>query len=125
MKPFKVNLSSAVFDLTRQSEAYLAPRYMGREFENDVIHFNLYLDKETYREFKLVLSLHSGFADGPNEILATCFTFDLEGNPVKIFTSTFVVSQVMTVLSAIKTAAHITGDYLKSAYALESEFTNA
>lgn len=121
MLHFDVCLDKAVADLTRQVRRRFAAQYVGKTFYDGVYAFRVEIEPATFAHFVVDLHINYGDEDEPLDLTAILYKDnDLFGRD-RIFKASFDITQHMTVLNAMQCSAHIIGDYIKTAYAVESE----
>lgn len=120
MFTIETKLATCVADITREIERKFARQYIGKPFGKDAISLKVYLSEDTYAAFTLTLEYWS---DDDTEIPYLAFDLSKEGldSSSKVFVGHFELSQVMTLLDALKCAGHVCGDYIKFSHQPISE----
>lgn len=120
MFTIETKLASCVADITREIERKFARQYIGRPFGKDAISLKVYLSEDTYAAFTISFDYK---VEDTTEIPYLEFDLSKEGldSSNQVFAGWFDLSQVMTLLDALKCAGHVCGDYIKFSHQPLSE----
>lgn len=120
MFTIETKLATCVADITREIERKFARQYIGKPFDRDTISLKVYLSEDTYAAF--TLSFHY-WGEDTTDIPYLAFDLSKEGldGNSEVFVGHFDLSQVMTLLDALKCAGHVCGDYIKFSHQPISE----
>lgn len=116
MLPIRAKLLSCVSDMTQQGKQALFENYFATGFTSDTFEITVYLNKDTFKVFTLDVA-YSGNSHQAKESLAYVLSADnADFGKELLFQGKLVITQNMTVLSAITCALHVSGDYIKFAF---------
>lgn len=121
MLTIKVNLNNAVGDLTQAVRAKIFPRYFSRQFDKTEFNIKVMLDNVTSKTFNLYITLIPGNGDEADRVISRLSADNGLSVWPSVFECNYAVTQYMTVEQAVLCACHVSGDYIKFAYSLESE----